>query len=87
MGFFSNIGKIDCWSVYDSVGIASKEYKSFFKSILHNEKQVSIERPSCTKQKESWTCGLFCLALATALCMGYESTRFKQAKIEVVYLN
>ena len=64
---FSNIGKIYCWSVYDSVGIASKEYKSFFKSILHNEKQVSIERPSCTKQKESWTCGLFCLAFATAL--------------------
>ena len=36
---FTNIGKIDCWSVYDSLGIASKEYKSFFKSffIMNNK--------------------------------------------------
>ena len=72
----TNIGKIDCWSVYDSLGIASKEYKSFFKSFLHNEQQVTIEKPSCTKQKESWTCGLFCLAFATALCMGYDPSKY-----------
>ena len=73
---FTNIHKINCWSVYDSIGYNAKDYKPFFKSLFPKEKQVTIEKVACQKQSESWTCGLFCLANATALCLGSDPNKY-----------